>query len=92
MTYSDLEENDLIAEHFIERDGRGFKIKRYDPHGYWKIFHARNNQPVIHIPGEFTSLDAAKKAVMAMPEDKLPARPQHKQVLTPKSKKEVEED
>lgn len=94
MTYNDLEENeyDKISERYINVKGRSFKLVCSDPHGYWKVFHARNNKPCIHLPGHYTSLNDAIKAVNTLPEDKLPVIESRKTVLTPKLKKESEED
>lgn len=93
MMYSGPEENNELQIELIEKDGRGFKLKRFDPFGHWKIFHAKNNMPVMALPGEYTSLEAAKKAVINLPEENLPPRSTHgKVVLTPKLKKEAEEN
>lgn len=92
MTYSDQEEN-KISERYIEKDGRGFRLICSDPHGFWVVHHAGNNQRVLALPGEYTSLNECIKAVEGLPEDKLPKPQTRKMVLTPKNKKkDVEED
>lgn len=92
MMYSGPEENNEIQTEYVEKDGRGFKIKRFDPHGHWKVFHAKNNIPVQALPGEYTSLNAAKNAVLNLEESKLPPKQHNKVILTPKNKKEEDID
>lgn len=91
--FSGQDESDKIADRYIETRGRSFKLVCADPHGYWKVYHARNNKPCVHLPGEYTSLNEAIKAVQSLPEDKLPVIEQRKTVLTPKGvKKRIEDE
>ena len=97
MTYLDQDvseediPNDGIPPRYVEKDGRSFKIKVVNHHGHWGVYHAKNNIPVAALPGTYTNVDAAIKAVMCLPEDRLPPRQVMKQVLTPKVKKEEQE-
>lgn len=88
----DESDNDKIADRYIETRGRSFRLICTNPYGYWKVHHARNNKPCIHLPGEYTNLNDAIKAVNALPEDKLPVLETRKTILTPKAKKEEAED
>lgn len=91
--FLDQEENDdKIADRYIESRGRSFRIICTDPHGFWRVHHARNNKPVVHLPGYFTNLNEAVKAIHALPEDKLPPIATLKTVLTPKIKKKEEDE
>lgn len=92
MTYSDQDaDNDITNEQLYERDGRGFKLKKYDPYGHWRVFYAANNIPVPGCPGEYTSLKGAQQAIDAIPEDKLPQKRTNKVVLTPRVKQEEQD-
>ena len=85
-------DNDKIADRYVETRGRSFRLICTNPYGYWKVHHAKNNKPCIHLPGEYTNLNDAIKAVNSLPEDKLPVIETRKAILTPKGKKTEESE